>query len=112
MQLSAAMLAGAEMLPKTEGELFGQEDLEHGLRSCALGAVYHATFGLPDYSTSQADSDLHDAYPQLHDDHQNCPACGGFTHPDISLYSTIVHLNDDHHWERERIAAWLSSQGY
>jgi hypothetical protein len=23
----------------------------------------------------------------------------------------IIHLNDDHHWDRERIATWLTENG-
>jgi hypothetical protein len=29
----------------------------------------------------------------------------------LILAALIVHLNDDHHWDRERIAAWVAGNG-
>jgi hypothetical protein len=29
----------------------------------------------------------------------------------IPLGALIVHLNDDHHWTREQVAAWLRGPG-
>lgn len=37
----------------------------------------------------------------------DCPACDDTT--GWSLTNTIIHLNDDHEWTRERIADWLET---
>ncbi len=39
---------------------------------------------------------------------RRCPAEG--CRKTLSLASILVHLNDDHRWTREQIAAWLEDE--
>lgn len=58
------------------------------------------------------EGDLVDLYPDLLTVTQ-CPECE-FTAPlkdrDFGEMGVLVHLNDDHQWSRERIAAWLQAE--
>jgi len=74
--------------------------------SCALGAAYEAMYRLPrDVEGRHPTRDL-DWFFDCLDTVKPCPAedC----RKRISLAALIVHLNDDHRWTREDIAAWLA----
>lgn len=38
-----------------------------------------------------------------------CPACGAGGDPNEQYGYLMYHLNDEHRWTRERIAAWVQS---
>lgn len=58
---------------------------------------------------SQADTFavLEAAIPGIKDRTAVCPGCESLD----SLTQVIVHLNDSHHWSREKIADWLEESG-
>jgi hypothetical protein len=63
---------------------FGSGDYYRGSNSsCALGAAYEGIYRLPDTADG--------VRPQR-----------------LDRGALIVHLNDAHHWTRERIAAWVA----
>jgi hypothetical protein len=47
-------------------------------------------------------SALHSAGPAMK---RTCPGC---SKKKLPLGAPIVHLNDAHHWTRDRIAAWVA----
>jgi len=76
--------------------------------SCALGAAYEAMYRLPgDVEGRRPTRDL-DWYFDCLDTVKPCPEAG--CRKRISLAPLLVHLNDDHRWSRERIAAWLAGE--
>jgi len=73
--------------------------------SCALGAAYEGMYRLPaGMDRAHPSKDLAWFFFCL-DMVKKCPdeACS----KTLSLAAVIVHLNDDHKWTREQIAAWL-----
>lgn len=76
--------------------------------TCALGAASHALAQQTGYYGV-----LDSPFPEL--ERQVIAPChcetivpGGLTYG--SLGHAIVHLNDHHHWTRERIADWVAQQ--
>jgi hypothetical protein len=72
--------------------------------SCALGAAYEGVYLLP--------TDAHDAMPRRLDRFFDClentsRRCPAGCKKQIPIGAMIVHLNDDHEWTREMVAAWL-----
>ena len=99
LELAEAIVAGAKRRPS---QAFGEYFDDHG-GSCALGAAYEGAYSLPD--------DAHAIRPRLdrlfdclENVRRRCPVgCN----KRLPLNAIILHLNDDHHWTREQIAAWL-----
>jgi hypothetical protein len=110
MKLSEAILLGSTLSPQGMGMY---EDAEG--RRCALGsalaAVGETVRPLPEDEsdeTIRVDKLLSKHWPQidlpLYD--AMCPDdCGGQC---LELGCLIVHLNDDHHWSREKIASHVA----
>jgi hypothetical protein len=98
IELAKAILAGAERRPQAFGAYFSSDG-----RSCALGAAYEGVHLLPEFP-----GPLHPRLERLF----NCleyviKRCPEGCRKSLPLAALIVHLNDDHHWSREAIAAWL-----
>lgn len=102
LDLAQAILAGIERRPvQSFGEYFG----ENG-GSDALGAAYEGIFRLP--------RDVRGYHPRvwrifdfLENTARRCP---GPCHKYLPVAALMVHLNDDHQWSRERIAAWIRQE--
>jgi len=91
--ISEAILCGCVLAPKQKfGSYFGDGDEPLSGSACVLGA-YFLGAGTERLEAGHCLKVL-DCY---------CPSCctHGSTVADI-----FIHLNDDHHWSRERIAAW------
>lgn len=74
--------------------------------SCALGAAYEGLYRLPEMMEGEHPKDLFQYYECLDFQIRRCPeGC----RKQLPLGALIVHLNDVHRWDRERIAEWLSS---
>jgi hypothetical protein len=103
-ELAAFIREGAKRRPD---QAFG--DYYRGTSaSCALGATYEAMYHLPrDASGTRPTRDL-DWFFQCLDTVKPCPVEG--CKKRIYLAAQIVHLNDDHRWSREQIAAWLAGE--
>lgn len=95
MQLSEAIRLGAMLKPQ------GFDAWTPG-HSCALQAAADAV------GIGQEDNlmyvEARRRWPFLNE-MQTCPACNG---PEDALV-TLWHLNDQHHWTRERIADWVAT---
>jgi hypothetical protein len=108
--LSDAMLLGSTFRKQSYTAFYN-----YG-RSCALGAAAEAIgINIVDPDTSITDT-LHKRFPILtepQDDPIVCPAkrCRYTKDCFSAIDYIVVHLNDDHHWKRERIAAWLQTKG-
>lgn len=91
LRLSEAIKLGSMLRPQAFWENFT------AIGSCAIGAGLEAVGKRWDYATS--------IWPWLNAP-QACPECG-VEHERGGW--VITHLNDIHHWTRERIADWVAT---
>jgi hypothetical protein len=100
-ELAEAILSGALRRPE---QAFG--DYFEGRRaSCALGAAYEGIYRLPREATGIRVHHLERLFDCLESTLRNCPeGCK----KRLILGAMILHLNDDHRWTREQIAAWVA----
>jgi hypothetical protein len=97
--LATAIRLGAQRRPL---QAFGHY-FEGARSSCALGAAYEGIYRLP--ADAGRPRQLGRLIVCLEKTVRICPeGC----RKRLPLASIIVHLNDDHHWDREQIAAWLA----
>jgi hypothetical protein len=97
-RLSQAILTGSAMTEQAFDEFFDPKG-----NTCALGAAAKA---IGDSAFTYRVSIY---WPWLKDDTRlhKCPAyCPG---SGLYQWQMIVHLNDYHHWTRERIAEWVAT---
>lgn len=100
-ELAGAILAGAKRRPEQAfGDYYRGRD-----SSCALGAAYEGIYRLPETAEGIRPDRLDRLFECLEGAVRRCPGCGRKTLP---LGALIVHLNDEHHWSREQIAAWVA----
>ena len=99
-ELAEAILTGVERRPRQSfGTYFGPEG-----GSCALGAAYDGVYRLPDAVRGTHPHRMDRFFHCLENVSKRCPAgC----RKQVPIAALIVHLNDDHRWTREQIAAWL-----
>jgi hypothetical protein len=104
-QLADAIRSGASRRPE---QAFG--DYFHGRHaSCALGAAYEGMYRLPgDMEGRRPTKDLEEYFDCLDGTVRACPGDG--CKKVLTLAALIVHLNDDHRWTREAIAAWVADE--
>jgi hypothetical protein len=102
-ELAAAIRDGADRRPE---QAFG--DYFVGRRaSCALGAAYEGMYRLPREAEGIRPRQLWQLFECLEGTLRRCPeGCK----KRLFLGAMILHLNDDHHWDRERIAAWVARE--
>ncbi len=93
MRLSEAIMKGSKLRPQT----FGKERDAQG--TCALGAAVDAT-GI-------SLGCLFVYFPIASKPIPLCPKCDRPAHEKPDVWTTIIHLNDDHKAEREWIAMWV-----
>lgn len=102
-ELAAAILDGAHRRPD---QAFG-EYFEGRRASCALGAAYEGMYLLPRDASGIRPKRLDRLFDCLENTLRSCPeGC----RKRLALGAMILHLNDDHHWTRERIAAWVAPE--
>lgn len=103
--LADAIRHGAERRPE---QAYG--DYFHGRHaSCALGAAYEGMYRLPgDMEGRRPSKDLDAYFDVLDGTVRRCPGEG--CRKVLTLGALIVHLNDDHRWSREAIAAWVDRE--
>ena len=76
--------------------------------SCALGAAYEGLYRLPEEVGQLHPKRLDRLWECLEGTIRTCPeGC----RKRLILAAMIIHLNDDHRWDRERIAAWVAGTG-
>jgi hypothetical protein len=103
IDLAEAILHGSEARPE---QAFGHY-FEGRRASCALGAAYEGMYRLPQDASSIRPLHLERLFDCLEYTLRRCPeGCK----KRIPLGAMILHLNDDHHWSRERIAAWVAPE--
>ena len=100
-ELAEAIRFGAKRRPD---QAFGE--YYHGSRaSCALGAAYEGLYRLPEEVGKVRPKRLDRLFDCLEGTIRRCPeGCK----KSLILAAMIIHLNDDHHWDRERIAVWVA----
>jgi hypothetical protein len=77
--------------------------------SCALGAAYDGMYRLPsEIGKANPTKDLDWFFDCLERTIRQCPVEG--CKKKLGLAVVIVHLNDDHCWSREQIAAWVAGE--
>lgn len=125
---SDAIRIGALLRPQVYDALFRQLGLTDTFGSCALGAAYEADGnkvalvvcgsecacncvqvcdkdGTPLPSMTNAYLGLNESFPILKRSVElPCECMWSW-----SLMHAIQHMNDDHHWTRERIADWVET---
>lgn len=102
-ELAAAIREGADRRPEQAfGEYFvGRQ------ASCALGAAYEGMYRLPREAGGLRPRELWRLFECLEGTLRPCPeGC----RKKLSLGAMILHLNDDHQWSREKIAAWVAPE--
>jgi hypothetical protein len=100
--LADAILEGAKRRPS---QSFGSYFSDNG-SSCALGAAYDGIYHLREVDGHTRPRRLDYLFECLDNVALACPVgCK----KKIPLGALIVHLNDDHEWTREQIAAWLKA---
>ena len=101
-ELAEAIRFGSRRRPE---QAFG--DYYQGRRaSCALGAAYEGIYRLPEEVGQLHPKRLDRLFDCLEGTMRRCPeGCK----KSLMLAGMIVHLNDDHLWDRERIANWVAS---
>ncbi len=105
VELAAFIRAGAE---RRTDQAFG-DYFDGKNASCALGAAYEAMYRMPhEPGHARPTRDL-DWFFDCLDTVKPCPGEG--CKKRLFLAAIIVHLNDDHRWSREQIAAWLAGNG-
>lgn len=104
-QLAEAIRSGARRRPdQAFGDYFRGRSA-----SCALGAAYEGMYRLPgDMDGRRPTKDLEQYFECLEGTVRRCPVGG--CRKVISLGALIVHLNDQHEWTREAIAAWVAGE--
>src|SRR5262245_9288926 len=103
-ELANAIRFGASRRPD---QAFGE--YYHGRRaSCALGAAFEGLYRLPEEVGQLHPKRLDRLFDCLEGTVRSCPeGCK----KRVILAAMIIHLNDDHRWDRERIAAWVVGNG-
>ena len=104
--LSDAMLLGSTFRKQS------WTDIYHNGRTCALGAAAEA-IGINVTEGDNLDTQelLEARFPATEMDEEiPCPVTN-CVDSNYSVYDSVVHLNDEHHWKRERIAEWLKTKG-
>jgi hypothetical protein len=102
IELANAIEEGAKRRPT---QAFGEYFSETG-GSCALGAAYEGAYALPrdPHEAHSIRPRMHRLFDCLESVRRRCPeGCN----KRLPLNAIILHLNDDHHWTREQIVAWL-----
>ena len=101
VELAAAIRHGVEGRPE---QAFGSY-FEGRRASCALGAAYEGMYMLPREAGGVRPVHLERLFDCLEYTLRSCPeGCK----KRLTLASMILHMNDDHHWTRERIAEWVA----
>lgn len=107
MKLSEAMRLGAMLRPQGYGfyQTLGG--------SCAYGAAMEAC-GIPaGVQNGISDEPLRTLFPISRRVATQCPACTAAEWAacgdDRTVDGIVPHLNDDHRWTREQIAAWVET---
>jgi hypothetical protein len=103
VELAEAILTGASRRPLQSFDAYYGE--EGG--SCALGAAYEGIYHLPTHVEGRRPDKLYRFFHCLENVSRWCPV-GCKKH--IPTGAMIVHLNDDHRWTREQIAAWVRGE--
>ncbi|MDE3155708.1 MAG: hypothetical protein KGN76_11430 [Acidobacteriota bacterium] len=100
--LAEAILEGARRRPQCFGEYFCDDG-----GSCAMGAAYESLYLVPrTVGHLHPTFDLDRFFDCLEYIVRSCPeGC----RKRLPLGPMILHLNDDHHWTRERIADWVKT---
>ena len=104
-ELAAFIRAGAERRPdQAYGDYYRGKSA-----SCALGAAYEGMYRLPTQANGvRPTKDLEWFFDCLEGSVRKCPG-GDDCRKTLSLAAILVHLNDEHRWSREQIAAWLDN---
>ncbi len=100
-ELAQAILDGASSRPE---QAYGHY-FEGRRASCALGAAYEGMYRLPREAGQVRPRHMERLFDCLENTLRHCPeGCK----KRLALGAMILHLNDDHQWTRERIAAWVA----
>jgi hypothetical protein len=100
-ELADAIRFGAKRRPD---QAFG-EYYQGRRASCALGAAFEGLYRLPEEVGQLRPKRLDRLFDCLEGTIRICPeGCK----KSLILAAMIIHLNDDHHWDRERIASWVA----
>ena len=102
--LAAAILEGSRRKPQ---QSFGSYYGDDGGSSCVLGAAYDGVYHLPRVDHTVRPHRLDWLFDCLENVTKRCPVgCN----KRIPLGAMLIHLNDDHQWTREQMAAWLRGE--
>lgn len=109
MELSEAIKAGAKRRPQVFGGMVGRPLDATETGTCAVGAACEAVGALviAPGRVEMHHAAAYRALPMLRQRVETLPCgCESVRNPG-TMETAIAHLNDYHHWPRERIAAWV-----
>jgi hypothetical protein len=104
LALADAIRAGAR---RRREQMFGAY-FDGTERSDALGSAYEGIYRLPADASGIRPKGIYKFFNCLDDRVRRCPEPGCVKQH--LLDSLIIHLNDDHRWIRERIAAYIAGE--
>lgn len=96
------MKLGSMIHPQMFGTGYRDDASGNPVGTCGMAAALEAVGVLKDYHPSQFPAE----WKALTNAAASCPECGRET---VRVEACIYHLNDCHHWPREKIADWLES---
>ena len=100
-ELAGAILEGSK---RRTDQAFGYY-YRAAATATARSAAYEGIYRLPDTADGVRPQRLDRLFEYLEGVVRTCPEC---SKKKLPLGALIVHLNDAHHWTRERIAAWVA----
>jgi len=109
MELSEAIRKGSKLRPQSFGAHYGKTP-DGSLGTCVLGAAHEGAGCITITTTADGMVQI-EAHPEvpafpLLDEYTDGPLPCGCDDVGTQIGAILVHLNDEHHWPRERIASW------
>lgn len=115
-KLSALLRAGSEDYAQITGDYIAYTDDRCVVGLCAVGTIFYALFRRlpPQAHEVLLVNSKNDVFRTIYNHHPEAQT--ERAHPIAerapqSVLMTIIDLNDDYHWSRQRIAEWLESEG-
>ncbi len=125
-RLSSAIIFGSRTTQRrratyfevTTDDLYGERDKGNvtSIGACAMAAAFIGITGVFDHDGTTIQETLRQQFTKIMDWRGECPlykkvdaryAAGCYIH-NKDMASMIMHLMDDHHWSRKRIAAFVA----
>ncbi len=112
LALSDAILLGSVKHPQKMDGFYTTNIAGQLTETCAIVAALDCIGVMEEVLQSGKSIQAWTIFPTLSQEVVGCPECHKTSHELVYLTevaTVILHLNDDHHWTRPRIAEWVKS---